>query len=148
MFDVPPPGAGLKTVTFVDPAVAMSAAGMLAVSRVSLTCVVVRSLPFQRTTEPLTKFMPLTVRVNAGPLAIALAGLRVVIVGAGLLIERVTVLDVPPPGAGLKTVTFVDPAVAMSAAGMLAVSRVSLTYVVVRALPFQRTTEPLQSSCH
>ena len=141
--DVPPPGAGLKTVTLADPAVAMSAAGMLAVSRVSLTYVVARALPFQRTTEPLTKFVPLTVRLNAGPPTLALDGLRLVIVGAGLLlIEKVAALDVPPPGAGLKTVTLADPAVAMSAAGMLAVSRVSLTYVVARALPFQRTTEP------
>ena len=143
VLDVPPPGAGLKTVTFAVPAVAMSVAGMLAVSRVSLTYVVVRSLPFQRRTEPLTKFVPLTVRANAEPPAMALAGLRLVIVGAGLLIEKVAALDVPPPGAGLKTVTLADPAVAMSAAGMLAERWVSLTYVVTRSLPFQRTTEPL-----
>src|SRR5512136_368207 len=61
----------------------MSAAGMLAVSRVLLTYVVARALPFQRTTEPLTKPVPLTVRVNAGPPTAALDGLRLVIVGAG-----------------------------------------------------------------
>src|SRR5512136_314442 len=83
VLDVPPPGAGLKTVTLADPAVAMSAAGMLAVSRVSLTYVVARSLPFQRTPEPLTTSVPLTVRVNAGPPTAALDGLRPVIVGAG-----------------------------------------------------------------
>jgi len=35
---------------------------------------------------------------------------------------KVAVLDVPPPGAGLKTVTFAVPAVATSLAGMAAVS--------------------------
>ncbi len=83
VFDVRPPGAGLKTVTLADPAVAMSAAGMLAVSRVSLTYVVARSLPFQRTTEPAAKSVPLTVRINAEPPARAPNGLRPVIVDAG-----------------------------------------------------------------
>ena len=81
--DVLLPGGGLKTVTLADPAVAMSLAGMLAVRRVLLTYTVVRSLPFQRTIEPFTKFVPLTVRVNEGLPTMALDGLRPVIVGAG-----------------------------------------------------------------
>jgi hypothetical protein len=53
--DVPPPGEGLKTVTLADPADPISPALILAVSCVLLTYDVVRSLPFQRSTEPFTK---------------------------------------------------------------------------------------------
>ncbi len=59
------------------------------------------------------------------------------------LIVKVLVLDVPPPGAGLDTVTVAVPATAMSAAVIAAVNRVADTYVVVRFAPFQRTTELL-----
>jgi hypothetical protein len=141
MLDVPPLGAGLKTVTFAVPAVATSLAGMVAVSTVLETNPVVRSLPFQRTTEPLTKFVPVMVRVNPPLPATAVDGLIVVIVGDGFVMVKVAMLDVPPPGAGLKTVTFAVPAVATSLAGMVAVSTVLETNPVVRSLPFQRTTE-------
>ena len=141
VLDVPPPGAGLKTVTFAVPAVATSLAGMVAVSTVLETNPVVRSLPFQRTTEPLTKFVPVMVRVNPPLPATAVDGLIVVIVGDGFVMVKVAMLDVPPPGAGLKTVTFAVPAVATSLAGMAAVSWVLETKVVGRSLPFQRTTE-------
>src|ERR1700719_994032 len=43
-----------------------------------------RSLPFHRTTEPVTKFEPFTVRVKAAPPAAALVGEIVVIAGMGL----------------------------------------------------------------
>jgi len=141
--DSPPPGAGLKTVTFAVPAVAMSLAGMAAVSWVLETKVVGRSFPFQRTTEPVTKFVPVTVRVNPPLPATVVAGLIVVIVGDGFVMVKVAVLDVPPPGAGLKTVTFAVPAVATSLAGMVAVSTVLDTNPVVRLFPFQRTTAPV-----
>ena len=143
VLDVPPLGAGLKTVTFAVPAVATSLAGIAAVSWVLETKVVVRSLPFQRTTEPLTKFVPVMVRVKLPLPATVVAGLMLLIVGAGLLMVNVTAPDSPPPGAGLKTVTFAVPAVATSLAGMAAVSWVLETNPVVRSLPFQRTTEPL-----
>src|SRR5580693_96508 len=51
-------------------------------------------------------------------------------------------LEVPPPGPGLLTVTLAVVAVAMSVAGIAAVNRVPLTKVVVRALPFHNTVEP------
>src|SRR4029077_418429 len=130
------------TVTEALPAVTMSAAVMAAVSCGLLMKVVVRLLPFQRTTEPDTKLVPVAVRVKAAPPAAALVGDSDVSVGAGLLTVNVTAAEVPPPGVGEKTVTEGVPAVAISAAVMAAVSCVLLTKVVVRLLPFQRTTEP------
>ena len=86
--------------------------------------VVVRSDPFHRTTEPAIKFDPLTVRVNPDPPAIALEGFRLVRAGTGFngFIVKDNTLEVPPPGAGLNTITDADPAVAMSAAEMEAVN--------------------------
>jgi len=139
--DSPPPGAGLKTVTFAVPAVATSLAGIVAVSTVLETKVVVRGLPFQRTTELVTKFVPVMVRVNPPLPATVVDGLIVVIVGDGFVMVKVAVSGAPPPGAGLKTVTFAVPAVATSLAGMIAVSTVLETNPVVRSFPFQRTTE-------
>ena len=48
-----------------------------------------RSTPFQRTTEPETKFVPFTVSVNAGPPAVAELGLRLVVVGTKFVIVKV-----------------------------------------------------------
>ena len=48
----------------------------------------------------------------------------------------------PPPGGAFTTVTEAVPAVAMSAAEMEAISLILLENVVVRADPFQFTTEP------
>src|SRR4029453_1931483 len=76
--DTPPPGVGVNTVTDAVPAVAMSVAGIAAVSWVALTTVVVRAAPFHRTTELATKFDPVTVSVNAGPPAAVLDGDRLV----------------------------------------------------------------------
>jgi len=112
----------LKTVTFAVPAVATSLAEMAASNRVLETKVVRRSLPFQRTTELVTKFVPVMVSVNPPLPATVVAGLMAVIVGNGFVMVNVTAPDSPPPGAGLKTVTFAVPAVATSLAGMAAVS--------------------------
>ena len=75
--------SGLTTVTGTVPATAMSAAAIAAVNRVELTNVLVRAAPFQRTLEPLTKLVPLTVSVNAGPPAATLFGDSELTVGAG-----------------------------------------------------------------
>ena len=120
----------MKIVTLAVPEVAMSVAGMAAVSWVDETYVVVRAAPFHRTEEPVTKPVPVTVRVNADPPAVAELGEMEVRVGTGLfavLMMKVRALEVPPPGVGLKTVTDADPAVAMSAAGIDAVSWVGET---------------------
>ena len=65
VFEVPPPGAGLNTVTEPEPAAARSGAVIAAVSCVLLTKVVVRAVPFQFTMEPETNPVPFTVSVKA-----------------------------------------------------------------------------------
>ena len=119
----------------------MSVAGIAAVNCVEETNVVVRFDPFQRTTELATKRLPLTVSVNAVPPAVRDDGLRLVVLGTGLLIVNVRELEVPPPGLGVNTVTWAVPATAISEAGIEAVNRVEETNVVVRSVPLQRTTE-------
>jgi hypothetical protein len=86
----------------------------------------------------LRKLVPFTVSVNAAPPAVTEVGLRLVIVGTGLvaMIVKESALDVPPPGVGLTTVTLAVPAEAMSAAVVAAVNCVLLTNVVVRLDPF------------
>jgi len=84
--EVPPPGVGLTTVTFAVPATATSLAGMTAVSRVVLTNVVVRLLPFHCTTEVETKFEPFTVKEKDCPPASTAEGDKELILGTGLLI--------------------------------------------------------------
>ena len=106
-----------------------------------LTKVVVWLAPFTFTVAPLTKFVPFTVKVKAAPPVIALTGDKLVIVGTGLLTAKFEAAEVPPPGAGLTTVIESVPADAMSLAGMLAVSCVGLTRVVVRPEPFTCTPE-------
>ena len=80
--------------------------------------------------EPLMKLLPFTVSVNPAPPAVAKAGLRLVVAGAGLLailIVKVWALEVPPPGAGVNTVTVAVPAVVISEARIAAVSWVAET---------------------
>src|SRR5204862_5479756 len=57
---VPPPGAGVRTVTVAVPAVRRSLARIAALSSVGLTKVVSRGDPFQRTTDAGTKLFPVT----------------------------------------------------------------------------------------
>src|SRR5947208_1911870 len=84
--EMPPPGVGENTVTEAVPAGRTSEVGIAACNWVPLTNVVVRAPPFQRTTDPLTKFVPFTVSVNAPPPAVVLVGDSEVTVGTGLLL--------------------------------------------------------------
>src|SRR5689334_3357106 len=79
--EVPPPGAGLNSVTLAVPAVAISATLIVAVRRVGLRKVVARATPFQRNTVPATKLVPSTTSVKVAPPAVVVAGLRLVIAG-------------------------------------------------------------------
>ena len=73
-FEVPPPGLGLTTVTDAVPALATSEERMVAFSWDLVTNVVVRVFPFQFTTAPETKPVPLTVKVNPAPPGLAASG--------------------------------------------------------------------------
>jgi len=99
--EVPPPGAGLDTITVAVPSLAMAAAGTAAVKRVELTKLVATAVPPKLTTEEDIKFVPETVRVNAAPPANVLAGEMVMIAGKGL--SLLTVEALPPPQPARKT---------------------------------------------
>lgn len=121
----------------------MSAAVIVAVSSVELTNVVARGEPFQFTTDPFTKFVPVTARVKLvipqdgaeevdvtdDDSEVTLGGtiVNVAAAGAGL------VWVVPPPGPIVNTATWAFPRAWKSVAGTVAVSCVPLTYVVVSA---------------
>ena len=86
-FETVPPG--FVTVMLAVPGVAMSEAGMAALSWVLVTKVVVRFDPFHLTTELETKFVPLTVNVKARPPANTALGLMLVSVGVEAETTRV-----------------------------------------------------------
>ena len=79
--------SGLRTPTSAEPTAAMSAAGMLAVRRAALTNVVERAAPFHSTVAPATKLLPSTVSVNAGPPAVAAAGVIALAIGRGAPVD-------------------------------------------------------------
>lgn len=103
--EVPPPGAGVATVTEAVPAVAMSVAGTIAVSVVLEMNVVESGDPFQSAVEEARKFEPLSVNVNCAPPAVVDVGLMEERIGAELRTVNVCEFDVPPPGAEFVTVT-------------------------------------------
>ena len=94
------------------------------------------------TVAPLAKPVPVRVRVNAAPPAVALVGESDVRPGDEPVTANVTEALVPPPGAGFVTVTGKLPTVKRSAANIEAVSFVALTKVVLLAVPLKFTTEP------
>src|ERR1700676_467861 len=81
--DVPPPGAGVVTLTIAVPAEAMSAAVIAACKLVLEPKVVARALPFHCTVEDDMKLAPVTVRLNAAPPARVKPGFRDAAVGVG-----------------------------------------------------------------
>ncbi len=101
-----------------------------------------RAFPLKFTVELLPKFVPLTVSGPPGvPAGAVFAGESDVIVGTPLLTVRFDAVEVPPPGAGLKTVMATSPGVATSLAETVAVSCAPLTKVVGRDTPATCTTE-------
>src|ERR1700676_4107478 len=85
LLEMPPPGAGLNTVTLAVPAKAISAVEICAVSCVGLTNEVARAEEFQFTCEVEMKFVPVTASVKPARPAAELEGESCVIVGTGLL---------------------------------------------------------------
>jgi hypothetical protein len=139
-FDVAPQVPGLTTVIEAVPAVAIRDAVTVAVSCVEELNAVVSDVPFHFTVEPETKFVPVTLKVNCAPPAVAQVGLSELMVGTALIVN-VCALDVPPPGLGFTTVMDAVPAVATRDADTVAVSCVEETKLVARAAPFQFTVE-------
>ena len=83
-------------------------------------------MPFHLTVDVFMKFAPLAVRINAAAPAVTLVGVIETSVGTGLFPTDVIVNDntfeVPPPGAGVTTVTAAVPATATSDALTVAVN--------------------------
>jgi hypothetical protein len=137
----------LDTVMFTAPTEAVSAAVIAAVTCVAFTKVVGRGEPFQLTSTPLVKPVPLTVSVRPTGLQYAVDADPVVDAESdvmdGATTGNATPLDAPPPPPAvvLKTVTVGDPTEARSVAKIAALSCVELTYVVARVTPFHCTTE-------
>jgi len=104
-FELAFPLEGVITFTEAEPAVAISAAVIAAVSLVALTKFVALFDPFHWTVESLKKPEPFTVRVNAAPKACVLAGdseerLKAMMVKGSWLLEGTpacTTATVPDP---------------------------------------------------
>ena len=121
----------LETKTNAVPRAAVSAYVMAAVSCVPLTNVVGRGEPFQFTTESLVKIVPVpavTVRVKPVGLQYGVESVFVVDAESDAMVKGEIVneiaADVPPPGAGVNTVTGTgdDPADETSAAKIVVLS--------------------------
>ena len=84
--EVPPPGVGVKTDTTNVPGACRSAAVIWIVNWLLLTNVVVRGEPLTRTTDSLTKLLPLTVTVTSDPPLLKASGETLETTGAGRLI--------------------------------------------------------------
>ena len=119
----------LETKTVAVPRAAVSANVIAAVSCVPLTNVVGRGEPFQFTTESLVKIVPVAAfTVSVRPVGLQYGVESNCVVDAesdamarGEIVNEIAV-DVPPPGAGVNTVTGTDPAVATSAARIVVLS--------------------------
>ena len=141
--EVPPPGVGVKTDNFKAPAVAKSARVNVMPSCVAEVNVVGRSAPLTRTTEFERKLLPVNVNGVAALLSNAENLSSEVKIGAGLLIDKELEFEVPPPGAGLKTLSAAVPAFAISA-GVTRIDNCDAeTKVVTRSAPLNLTMELL-----
>lgn len=97
------PGAGLLTASEPVAGFWRSAALRVPCNVVTLTKVVGRGEPFHKTTEFVSKPLPVSVTVAAWPVG-SVDGVIAVMTGTGLFTAKLTVLETPPPGAGFCTV--------------------------------------------
>jgi hypothetical protein len=157
---VHPAGAGVITLTWAVPTLATYASGIVALTPVGSTyivvgAVVVPPLSVHWTAEQGTKLLPMAVRKNAPvggcvvPTA-ALFGMSEEMKGTGSEVGAVSAkFEAPEVVVELETVTAAVPVVpgkAVSAGEIVAVSCVELTNVVGRGDPFQFTTSPFTKS--
>ena len=98
----PAPLTVMLAVRGTELVVAIRLAGTWALSCVEFTNVVVRAAPFQFTAAPKVKLLPVTVRVNAGPLAVVLPGFSEIMAGGALIVR---VYDPDAAGSPLESVT-------------------------------------------
>src|SRR5215471_16720886 len=136
--DVPLPG--VVTVMESEPGVLVSLAVSVAVNCVPLTNVVVRVAPLTWTTDVLTKFAPVAVRVNGPFPAMAEVGEIAVSVGMVAVTVRASGFEVQPPPSELATVNDCCPA-RRSLLLSWTLSCVALTKVVGRLLPLNWACE-------
>lgn len=93
----------------------------------------------KNTVEAGMKFVPVSTTVRSAAPTEAVSGVTDASVGRGLTLGMTAngkLFDVPPPGVGLSTVMIFVPGTARAVWSTDAVSRVLLTYVVGRAVPF------------
>ncbi|MGA2723439.1 MAG: hypothetical protein ABSG79_13635 [Bryobacteraceae bacterium] len=133
--DVTPP---LVTVIVAVPAEAIRLLVTVAVNWVTLKNVVTSTVPFHCTTAPAANPLPFTVNVNSPPPAVADGGLKLLIVGRGLIVNE-TPVDVTPL---LVTVIVAVPAAAIRLLLTVAVNCVAFTNVVGNDDPFHCATAP------
>jgi hypothetical protein len=134
--EAPPPGFATDTVAV--PAEATRLAGTAAINCVALMNVVVRAVPFHCTVHPLTSPDPFTISVKAFPPAVADEGLKVLIIGPGLIV-KVAPEDVTPP---LATLIVAVPGEAIRLLLTVANNSATLTTVVGNAIPFHCNIAP------
>jgi hypothetical protein len=119
---VPPPGAGVVTVTLWLPGNASEAAGKLQVIPVELTNVHGIVTPFSATAVCVLKPVPVSITALAVLMGPPL-GLRLVNVGTGgLTMDTLTEFETAGLAFGVFTVTLAVPAVVKSEAGTVATS--------------------------
>jgi len=144
-------GAGLLTVNDPVPWLCRSDALKATCKEVELARVVGRAEPFHNTTELDSNPVPVILIVAALP-GTRYRGEIAVMTGTGLFTSNVAAVELPPPGPGFCTVTWLAELPVRSAAGIVAFTSVALTNVVVSGAPFQKIIEdvtkpePLTSS--
>jgi hypothetical protein len=93
MFEVPPPGPGLVTVTGTTAGEATSPAESGVVSCVELTKVVALVVPLKLIVEPLIKPVPLTAKVNPATPCVTPGGLKEFTTGTGFPVPDCTTVN-------------------------------------------------------
>jgi len=137
-FERTPPAC--STSMLIVSGLAVRVAGTAPVSWVALTKVVVSGMPCHRIRSPVTKLLPVRVRVKAPEPAVTVVGRMLAAAGPVPTVKGEGVELAPP---GFCTVTLIAPAVAKSVAGTVAMSCDALTKVVVSAVVPHITVAPV-----